>query len=152
MTIVSSADGEKARVWAIEDDRQECSLNLFWRSLTKEQRTAVETVAMDMWEAYRNSTLRYVPGAAQKIVYDNFHVAKPMNKAVNEVRRMEHSFLAADGDHTLKGTRQLWLYVLENMPRKWAGLFKALKESMTKTARAWKVKELLRSLMRWRPD
>jgi len=146
VTIVSSADGDRARVLAIEDGRDEYSLNRFWRSLTKEQRAEVETVAMDMWEAYWNSTVSYVPGAAQKIVYDNFHVAKHMNKAVDEVRRMEHTFLAADGDNTLKGTRQLWLYGLENVPRKWASRFKALRESVTKTARAWKAKELLRSL------
>lgn len=146
VTIVSCADGDKARVLALEDDREERSLNRFWRSLTKEQRAGIETVAMDMWKAYRNSTLRFVPGAEQKIVYDNFHVAKHMNKAVDEVRRSEHTVLLAGGKETLKGTRQLWLYGLENVPRKWASRFKALRASLTKTARAWKVKELLRSL------
>lgn len=145
VTIISCADAHRARVLAIEDDREEQSLNRFWRRLSKEQREGVETVAMDMWEAYRNSTLRYVPGAKDKIVYDNFHVAKHMNTAVDEVRRTEHAFLQADGDGTLKGTRQLWLYGLENVPRKWASRFKALRESATKTAKAWKVKELLRS-------
>jgi transposase len=148
VTIVSCADGEKARVLAIEEDREERSLNRFWRSLSRDQRAGIETVAMDMWEAYRNSTLRYVPGAAQKIVYDNFHVAKHMNKAVDEVRRTEHFVLQTQGDTTLKGTRQLWLYGLENVPRKWSRRFKALRESATKTARAWKVKELLRSFWR----
>ena len=145
VTIISCADGDKTRVLAIEDDRKEASLNRFWRSLPKEHLAEVETVAMDMWEAFRNSTLRFVPGAKEKIVYDNFHVAKHMNKAVDEVRRSEHIFLQADGDATLKGSRQLWLYGKENVPRKWAGRFKALRESATKTARAWKVKELLRS-------
>jgi transposase len=95
---------------------------------------------MDMWEAYRNSTLCHVPGAAQKIVYDNFHVAKHMNRAVDEVRRSEHVFLQGHGDTTLKGTRQLWLYGMENVSRKWASRFKALRASLTQTARAWKVK------------
>jgi transposase len=45
----------------------------------------------------------------------------------------------------LKGTRQLWLYGRENLPRRWSKRFKALRESTTKTARAWKVKELLRA-------
>lgn len=146
VTIVSCADGAKARVLTIEDDREERSLNRFWRSLTEEQRAGIATVAMDMWKAYRNSTLRFVPDAAQKIVYDNFHVAKHMNKAVDEVRRAEHAGLQADGDEQLKGTRQLWLYGLENVPRRWAARFKALRAALTKTARAWKVKELLRSL------
>ena len=145
VTIVSCADGEKARVLALEDDRKEGSLDRFWRSLTPEQRAGIESVAMDMWEPYRTSTLRFVPGAQGKMVYDNFHVAKHMNQAVDEVRRSEHSSLQARGDQTLKGSRQLWLYGLENVPRKWAGRFKALRETVTKTAKAWKVKELLRS-------
>jgi len=68
-----------------------------------------------------------------------------MEHAVDEVRRSEHALLQAKDDATLKGTRQLWLYGLENPPRKWAGRFKAVRESATKTAGAWKVKELLRS-------
>mgnify|MGYP002400557418 FL=1 len=94
---------------AIEDGREERSLNRFWRRLTKEQRASVETVAMDMWEAYRNSTLKYVPEAENKIVYDNFHLARYMNRAVDEVRRREHFQMNLAGKDTLKGTRQLWL-------------------------------------------
>lgn len=146
VTIVGCADGPTARVLAVEDGREERSLDRFWRSLTEQQRVGVETVAMDMWEAYWNSTVRYVPDAAQKIVYDNFHLARYMNQAVDEVRRTERWELDAAGQDTLKGTRQLWLYGLENVPRKWAGRFRALRALATKTARAWKVKELLRSL------
>ena len=146
VTIVSGVDGGKARVLAIEDDRDENSLNRFWRTLTAEHRATVEAVSMDMWEAYWNSTLRYVPGAADKIVYDNFHLARYMNRAVDEVRRMEH-LVAGEGsrESPLKGSRQLWLYGLENVPRKWSGRFRELRQVATKTARAWKVKELLRS-------
>jgi len=54
---------------------------------------------------------------------------------------------SADAD-ALKGTRQLWLYGLENLPRKWASRLQALRAVATKTARAWKVKELWRSFWR----
>lgn len=145
VTIVSCADGDTARVVAIEDDREENSLNRFWRTLTPEHRAAVEAISMDMWEPFRNSTLRYVPGAADKIIYDNFHLARYMNRAVDEVRRMEHQVKQGDKVSPLKGTRQLWLYGLENVPRKWAKRFRELRALATKTARAWKVKELFRS-------
>lgn len=151
VTIVSCADAKPARVVAVEDGREEVSLDRFWLSLSPEQRAQVETVAMDMWEAYRNSTLRHVPDAASKIVYDNFHLARYMNRAVDEVRRSERAQMSA-GEDTLKGTRQLWLYGLENVPPKWAGRFKALREVATKTARAWKIKELLRSFWSCRDE
>ena len=145
MTIISCADEDKARVLAVEEDRKEKSLNRFWQSLTPEQRAGIETVAMDMWEAFYTSTVKYVPNAVNKIVYDNFHIAKYMNKAVDEVRRSEYFNLKGDEQQSLKGTRQLWLYGLENLPGKWASRFTALRDVATKTARAWKVKELLRS-------
>jgi len=145
MTIISCADGPKACVLAVEEGRKEQSLDRFWQTLTPEQLAGIATVAMDMWEPYRTSTRRFVPDAQHKIVYDNFHVAKHMNQAVDEVRRSEHSFLQARGDETLKGSRQLWLYGLENLPRQWAARFQCLRAAVTKTARAWKVKEMLRS-------
>ncbi len=145
VTVVSCADGDKTRVLAIEDDRKENSLNRFWRTLTKEQREAVEVVSMDLWEAYRNSTIRYIPRGIEKIVYDNFHLARYLNRAVDEVRRAEHEVKQGDTVSPLKGTRQLWLYGLENVPRKWAARFRELRALATKTARAWKVKELFRS-------
>ena len=145
VTMVSCADGEQARVLAIEDEREENSLNRFWRTLTPAQLAAVEAVSMDMWEAFRNATLRYVPDGAAKIVYDNFHLARYLNRAVDEVRRTEQAVKQGDRVSPLKGTRQLWLYGLENVPRKWATRFRELRALATKTARAWKVKELFRS-------
>lgn len=145
VTVVSCADGPRARVLAVEDGREEESLSRFWKTLTPQQRAGVETVAMDMWEPFWKSTVEYVPGAAEKIVYDNFHLARYMNRAVDEVRRTERLFQDATGQDILKGTRQLWLYGVENVPRRWASRFKALRQVATKTARAWKVKELLRS-------
>jgi transposase len=145
VTIVSQAEGDTTRVLALEDDRTEESLNRFWRTLTDEQRAGIETVAMDMWEPYRSATLRHVPAADGKIVYDRFHVSGHMNKAVDEVRRREHATLQAKDDPTLKGSRQLWLFGLENLPAKWAERFRTLRAVATQTARAWKVKEMLRS-------
>jgi transposase len=145
VTIVTCADGDLGRVLAVEDGREEKSLDRFWKSLSPQQRAGVETVAMDMWEAYWNSTAKHVPGAVDKIVYDNFHLARYMNNAVDEVRRREHAQMQARGKETLKGTRQLWLYGWENLPRKWAHRFRLARQVATKTARAWRVKELLRS-------
>jgi hypothetical protein len=73
VTIVSCADTAPARVLAIEDDRKEASLDRFWNSLSDEGLAQVQTVAMDMWEPYRNSTLRHVPAANSKNRYSMAH-------------------------------------------------------------------------------
>jgi len=148
VTIVSRADGPRATVLAVEDGREQDSLDRFWHRLSEEQRAGVETVAMDMWEAYWNSTVLHVPGATGKIVYDNFHMAKHMNFAVDEVRRQEHMLGRGDAAEALKGTRSMWLYGKENLPGRWARRFREVMAVATQTARAWKVKELLRSFWR----
>ena len=56
------------------------------------------------------------PGLRRKIVHDPFHLVQYPNEAVNEVRKSEHRRLQAQGDDTLKSTRQLWLYGMENVP------------------------------------
>jgi transposase len=60
-------------------------------------------------------------------VHDPFHLVQYMNDAVNEVRKAEHRRLSAQGDATLTGTRQLWLYGMENVPEKWEQRFAEVK-------------------------
>ena len=146
MTIVAEVtEGQSARVEYVGEGRERESLDTFWAGLSQEQMAGVEAVAMDMWDPFLKSTLTWVPGAAEKIVHDPFHLVGYMNKAVNEVRKTEHRQLSAQGDDTLSGTRQLWLYGMENVPEKWAQRFGEVKETSLQTARAWAIKEVFRS-------
>src|SRR5512141_344662 len=65
-----------------------------------------------------------------------------LGEAVDKVRRQEHKELMAQGDETLKGTRQLWLYNPQNFSPDQAEEFSALKDLQLKVARAWAAKEL----------
>ncbi|MBX3746917.1 MAG: ISL3 family transposase, partial [Verrucomicrobiae bacterium] len=146
MTIVAEVEaGKSARVEYVGEGRSRESLDAFWEQLSQEQRAGVEAVAMDMWDPFLRSTLTWVPGAAEKIVHDQFHLVQYMNEAVNEVRKAEHRRLFAQGDQSLTGTRQLWLYGMENVPAKWAQRFAEVKGTSLQTARAWAIKEVFRS-------
>jgi transposase len=145
MTIVAQAAEGQTTVQYVGEGRERESLDAFWESLLAEQLEGVEAIAMDMWQPYVQSTLAHVPGAAGKIVHDPFHLVKYMNEAVNEVRKSEHRRLQAQGDDSLKRTRQLWLYGLENVPAQHAQRFDALKELNLETSRAWAIKEVFRS-------
>ena len=87
-----------------------------------------------------------------ELVHDKFHVAKHLNEAgspvhrpplfpsassVDTVRRQEHKELLAQGDETLKSTRQLWLFNPVNFSDEQAADFERLKYSGLKVARAW---------------
>ena len=110
------------------------------RGSTPEQKQSVEAVAVDMWEPFIQSIQEAVPEA--DVVHDKFHVSKYLGEAVDKVRRQEHKELLAQGDDTLKGTRQLWLYNPQNFSPQQREEFAQLKNQELKVARAWAAKEL----------
>ena len=97
---------------------------------------------MDLWPPYTASTLRLVPGARDKIVFDLYHVMSFMNEAVDEARKREHREHRARGDETLARSRYLWPYAQERLPPKHQERFASLRAmNLKKTGRAWAIKE-----------
>lgn len=144
VTVVS--DQESQTVLYVADDRGQDSLAGFFETISADQKSAIESVSMDMWPAYIRATLDAVPDASEKIAFDKFHVAKYLGDAVDKVRRTEHQALLAEGRDDLKKTKYRWLINPENMSRGQWHSFKRLRESTLKTARAWAIKELAMSL------
>lgn len=138
--ITLLTDLEQSRVLDVVEERSAEAAEQLWQTLSPEQKQAVEAVAVDMWEPFIQTIEKQVPDA--DIVHDKFHVSKYLGEAVDKVRRAEHKELMAEGDETLKGTRQLWLYNPENFNPKQVEEFSALKDLHLKVARAWAAKEL----------
>lgn len=143
-TVVTNLDAGTVE-WVGEQRKAE-SLSAYFVKLTIEQRSAIEAVAMDMWEPYEISVHTHVPNAAEKIVFDRYHIMQHVSRAVDTVRKQEHRKLRASGDETLAGSKYLWLYSYENLPEKHHERFDELRDSDLKTARAWALKENLRLL------
>lgn len=139
VTIVN--DLNRGRVVYVAADRKQKSLDGFWGQLTASQLAQVEVVAMDMWEPYEQSVRDYLPDAAQKIVYDKYHVASHLGEAVDRVRRSENKVLQAKGDGRLVGTKYDWLRHPDNFAADQWRDFAGLRNSNLKTARAWALKE-----------
>lgn len=144
LTVV--CDLERATVEHVVEDRTIESLASYYASLSAEQREGIEAVAMDMWQPYVQATLAGLPLAREKIVFDRFHIMKQMNQAVDKVRLGEHRELRRGGSDLLKGTKHWWLYAEENLPERYRDDFEAVKARSLQTARAWAIKESLRSL------
>jgi transposase len=106
----------------------------------------VEAVAIDMSQTYIQAVYACIDGAADKIVFDRFHVVQHMTDAVDKVRRAENKQLQGAGDDRLVGSRYFWLYGRENVPDKYQISFDALRNANLKTSRAWAIKEQLRDL------
>ena len=133
-------DLEESRVLDVVEERTAEAASQLWDTLSPEQKQGVEAVAVDLWEPFIQTIQTQVPDA--DIVHDKFHVSKYLGEAVDKVRRQEHKELLAQGDETLKGTRQLWLYNPQNFSPEQAEEFSALKDLHLKVARAWAAKEL----------
>ena len=144
LTLV--VDLKRATVEHIADERTQASLATYFEPLTREQKASIEAVAMDMWPAYIQATLAHVPRAADKIVFDRYHIMAHMGNAVDTVRKQEHRTLRAAGDETLTGSKYLWLYAGENLPEVHQERFVELQQRNLKTGRAWALKETLRVL------
>ena len=138
VTLLTDLDG--SRVLDVVEERTAEAADQLWETLSAEQKQAVKAVAVDMWEPFIQTIQKQVPDA--DIVHDKFHISKYLGEAVDKVRRQEHKELMAQGDETLKGTRQLWLYNPQNFSPDQAEEFSALKDLQLKVARAWAAKEL----------
>jgi transposase len=70
---------------------------------------------MDMWSAFRTSTLKpgHAPQAA--ILYDKFHVLQHLSKAMDQVRKREYARLSGADRRFIKGQRYTLLSHWENL-------------------------------------
>lgn len=135
-------DLDQSRVLEVVEERTIEAAERLWDTLAEEQRAAVEAVALDMWPAFIKAARTKAPQAA--LVHDRFHISRYLTEAVDRVRRAEHKALKKEGDDTLTGTRQLWLFNLENLDPDRLLEFEALRDLELKTARAWTLKENFR--------
>ncbi len=121
-------DRDRRVVLEVLEDRKKETVLAWLDTLSAQQRQAIETVSMDMWEAFINAFLERIPDADRKVCFDRFHIASYFGKAVDAVRIDEHKALRAHGRQSLFGTSenavktQVWIamsvYVLIAIVRK----------------------------------
>lgn len=132
--VITDLDESKV-IWVGRGRKREV-LDAFWKSLSPQQLGGIEGIAMDMWPAYIESTLAHVPGTAEKIVFDKFHIVRYLTHAVDLERRS-----ARRGDVTLKRTRYDWLRNPKNMDHSDKIAFAKLRNEHKRVGRAWAIKE-----------
>ena len=135
-------DIDNRRVLEVTPERTITAADKLWETLSETQLSEIESVSMDMWQAFMTSAGKQVPEA--EIVHDKFHIAKYLGEAVDKVRRSENKALKAEGDETLTGSRQLWLYNAENLSDKRYDELMEIQRADLKTGRAWAIKENFR--------
>lgn len=148
--VTAICDQEAGHVVHVADGRSAEAVEEYLSGFGSEAREEVETVAMDMWQAYIRAVTKLIPGAREKICFDKFHMAQHLGKAVDKVRRDEHRRLTKEGDDTLKGSKHLWLTNPQNLTRKRLRELETLRRVAEKTGRAWVLKETAMDAWRYR--
>lgn len=146
-TIVT--DLERSEVVWIGRGRKRETVDAFWAGLSADERSSIEGIAMDMWPPYIESTLVAVPAAAQKIVFDKFHIIKHLVHAVDLTRRSAVRVAGGEGT-SLKHTRYQWLRRTASKSHAEKLAFAAIRRQYGAVARAWSIKELFARLWEFR--
>jgi transposase len=128
--VVSDLERQRP-IWFGGKDRSEASMDEFFAWLGKQKCKGIRLAVMDMWKAFRNSTLKadHAPQAA--ILFDKFHVLQHLSEAMDQVRKSEYARLKGKDRSFIKGQKYNLLSRRENLTTqgRWAlkKLFKANK-------------------------
>ena len=110
------SDLERRRpIWFGAKDRSEASMDEFYKWLGSSRGKKIRLAVMDMWKAFRNSTLKpeHAPQAA--ILFDKFHVMRHLGEAMDKVRKTEYYRLTGKDRRFIKGQKYTLLSHRENL-------------------------------------
>ena len=142
LTVVSNLrTGEP--LWMGRDRRKE-TLDQFFQTLSRFQRSAISAVCLDMWKPFRKSIQQWAPQA--RLVYDKFHVLQQAGAAVDEVRRAEFFRQGGVARQLIKGKRWLLLSSWVHLDRGKKGQLKQLFGMNRRLMKAYLLKESLAHL------
>ena len=140
LTLVYQIDPTCKRLLWIGEDRKAKTLLRFFRQFGKQRSQNLKHVCSDMWRAYIKVIEKKAPQALH--ILDRFHIVANLNKAVNEVRAMEHKKMVADGyEPTLKNSRWCVLKREENLTEKQEIKLNEILSYNLQTTRAYLLKE-----------
>ncbi|MEJ2687255.1 MAG: ISL3 family transposase [Gammaproteobacteria bacterium] len=135
------ADAETRRVLFATDGKDADTVRAFREDLQAHggQASQIEEVCLDMSAAFQKGLQAQFPQAGQ--TFDNFHLVKLLNKAVDEVRRQEQVTRPE-----LKRTRYVWLKNDWNRTPRQAELFAELRSSSLQTVKATHIKTVFQDI------
>jgi transposase len=103
--IVVSDLLEGRPIWFGGLDRSEAGLDAFYARLGPEKSKEIRLAVMDMWKAFRSSTLNPQNAPQAAILHAKFHVLRHLQEAMDKVRKREYGRLSGPGRRFIKGQR-----------------------------------------------
>jgi transposase len=137
------ADMSKGEVMVVTKGKDSDTIKAFAEELPKHQALPeqIKEVTIDMSPAFISGVREHLNGAS--VTFDKFHVIQALNKAQDEVRRMEHK-----QNPLLTGSRYVWLKNPENLTVKQKKQLDTLRFENLKTAKVYQMKLTFQDIYR----
>jgi transposase len=133
-------------IWFGGRDRSIESMDLFFQWLGPKKSRRIRLVVMDMWKAFRTSTLKAGNAPQAAILYDKFHILKHLNEALDKVRKSEYARLSGDDRRFIKGQKYTLLSHWVNLSQEGRQSLRALFAANKRLNKAYLLKEMFGQL------
>ena len=128
-------------IWFGGYDRSEESMDGFYRWLGPKKSRKIRLAVMDMWKAFRASTLNPDHAPQTAILFDKFHVLRHLGVALDKVRKSEYARLSGRGRAYIKGQKYTLLSHRENLTLQGRKALKKLLRANKRLNTAYLLKE-----------
>jgi transposase len=136
------SDLERGRpIWFGGKDRSEESLDEFFAWLGPEKCRKIRLAVMDMWQAFRNSTLKERNAPQATILYDKFHILMHLGEAMDKIRKREYGRVSGTDRRFIKGQRYTLLSHWGNLTAEGRAALKLLFKVNRRLNKAYLLKE-----------
>ena len=150
--IVVSDLQRQRPIWFGGTDRSEQSMDGFFAWLGPRKCRKIRLAVMDMWTAFRTSTLKAGHAPQAGILYDKFHVLRHLNEALDQIRKTEYARLSGQDRRFIKGHKYTLLSHWENLNLEGQQALQLLFKANRRLHKAYLLKESFDQLWDyWRP-
>lgn len=146
--VTNVYDLERKRLIWSGEGRKESTLEAFFDYLGPERTSALEGICCDIWQPYIDVIKARAPQAV--MVFDNFHIARHLMEAVDQVRGDEIGKKAPEHKALMYRARFIWLKNPCNLTEAQAFRLGELERLNLKINRAYLLKELFRHFSDYR--
>jgi transposase len=136
------SDLERGRpIWFGGQDRSEASLDEFFAWLGPKKCGKIRLAVMDMWQAFRTSTLKKANAPQATILYDKFHILMHLGEAMDKIRKREYGRVSGADRRFIKGQRYTLLSHWGNLTADGRAALKLLFKANRRLNKAYLLKE-----------
>jgi transposase len=139
-------------IWFGGTDRSEESMDLFFEWLGPAKSQRIRLAVMDMWKAFRSSTLKTGHAPQASILFDKFHVLRHLSDALDKVRKSEYARLVGKDRQYIKGHKYTLLSHRENLTQDGRRALKILLAANKRLNTAYLLKESFGQLWDYRSE